>query len=667
MDTNLNLLAAELPTATTNVWRIRNTLDDLLSLLIKPTFEHLHISYLKKSLPKLSGESKDKYYARVHSTGKNLIRRLLGLSNDTTVQYEMIKIKEEFFFFYVSALPVESDQTLAKLLAEVVEKRLLIQGLLSLHLKLEILAQAVKEFEIGPIHHNSSLYISAETYVGKNLKRVLIDAFEIRLYFSDFGEIVTTLRSCSFAGNSSEFLQLPLEDTTLFFNHQGQSYKSLEAIDARTYSRKKYIRFQSKYPGCQNHAHVLVSRYLRELLSRLKLDAEPVFFKASVVRHNFFKVPQKKLTKKLVVIDNYDDFHSSEVRSACYTQIREVFPGCDIVESSQIHSYGNLSEDTNYLILNRSVKNNGSSIVDNREEKVFNSFWQAMEWSERNENAELDLYSRFKIENFKRGQLLVLQGLDLAPGLGRSKNFIINPHVLTTVASELWLKERVLREKRIVGISADSSSYQLVYIRRPEGRFYACVVGCNISNDTFTLNQVMTFNNEDELRFHCPQLVVLTKLYDRSFYIYDLHKRVLLCAYTSARVPQIIGNVAFDNINRYYEDGGSLRKLSAAEKNPLPYYVSPKIQGQYHHIFVQPDGMDLRYFVSPKGNPRSEFDTQQRVYNLLTWGSDGSLVTPLAQGVTTLFFDTFTDDIQRNNQVSKTSLLMKVTKMFLEN
>jgi hypothetical protein len=668
MDIHAHKPSNELPTAATNVWRVRNDIDDLLYKLMQPYSAGLHLSYFKKLIPKLNKESKEKYYSRVHLTGQQLIRNLLHLDSQSAVNYEVVKIKEEFYFFYVSSVPTELNSTIRKLLAETVDKRSLAQGLLSLNLKLDILEQASKDYEIDPVHYNSSIYVSTDIYTRQNGKRALIDTFEIKLFYSAYNEIITTLHARTYIGDIDTFLQTPLEDTVLFFNDKGALYKSLEVLDARIYSKKKFMRFQSKYYGCQNHAHFLINRSLRRVMEKLDIDYEPVNFKASVVLDEFLTISSKVLVNKVVVVDNYGDFPSPGVQEFCYEQLKHAFPGCEIIHVSQIGSYENLSEDNNYLVLNRSMKNNGSSIVDKGADKLFNSFWQALDWYNRGNFASLDLYSRLKIENFRLGQKLILQGIDLPPAISTSSDHVINQNIITKVAIELWIKECIFRYKRIVGLpDLPDSSCQLIYVRKPEGKFYASVVNCKIANNTIQIDGVSRYSNEDELRFNCLQLRFLEKLYDGSFYLYDVINEVLLCAYTNIRTPQILGNIAFDNIDRFKENGDSLRKLSASAENPLPYYVNPKTLGQYHHIFLQQDGVELKYFVSPKGNPRSEFDKQSRTYNLLTWDKNGSLIPQLEQKVTDLFFRTFTDDILLNNQVSKSSLLTKVSRIYLEN
>ncbi len=261
-----------------------------------------------------------------------------------------------------------------------------------------------------------------------------------------------------------------------------------------------------------------------------------------------------------------------------------------------------------------------------------------------------------------------MQGIDLPEQLSAHDESPISSHVLLKVRKELWLKQSVLQRKAISGLSQmPTGAYRLVYVRKPENMFFASTLSCQFADGTLSLDDQLTFGSEDELLFAFPMLRQLEKLYDGSFYLYDCATRVLLTSYTSARVPQILGNVAFDNVKKFHEAGDTLRKLTAPQENPLPYYVTPRLREQYHHIFLQEKGSDLRYFVSPKGNPQSVFSAQCRTYNILTWDEYGSPVKQIEQPVTSMFLRSFTDDIVLNGQVSKSSLLVKAARLFLEN
>ncbi len=343
-----------------------------------------------------------------------------------------------------------------------------------------------------------------------------------------------------------------------------------------------------------------------------------------------------------------------------------MFSVYQIISAADIRSYADLSEKYSYFFLNRSINHNGSSIYDSAKQKVFNSFWQAYKWYQTGNGLGLDLYTKLKIDHFLQGRKIVLQGIDL-PEQYPDKP-LMNSHVLNKVIKELWIKESVLQQRTISDLeNLPGGSYKLIYVRKPEDLFFASTIHCEMSNGILHLKEQKNYDNEDELRFAFPILAHLEKLYDESFFLYDECADILLTAYTNIRVPQILGNTSFDNISRFAEDGNTLRKLSDNHVNPLPYYVSKRIRGQYHHIFMQETDTDLRYFVSAKGNPQSVFDKQRRVYNILAWDRQGVPAQQSTQAVTKTYLQSFTDDILLSNQVSKSSLLMKMARLFLEN
>lgn len=192
-----------------------------------------------------------------------------------------------------------------------------------------------------------------------------------------------------------------------------------------------------------------------------------------------------------------------------------------------------------------------------------------------------------KIAHLTEKRKIVMQGIDLPEQLPVHDESPISSHVLLKICKELWLKQSVLQHKAISGLSQMlGGDYGLVYVRRPEDIFFASTLSCKFADGVLSLDDQFSFGSEDELLFAFPMLRQLDKLYDGSFYLYDRATRVLLTAYTSARLPQILGNVAFDNGQQFHDAGDTLRKLTAPLENPLPYYVTPRLREQYHHIFL---------------------------------------------------------------------------------
>ena len=132
-------------------------------------------------------------------------------------------------------------------------------------------------------------------------------------------------------------------------------------------------------------------------------------------------------------------------------------------------------------------------------------------------------------------------------------------------------------------------------------------------------------------------------------------------------MPQVIGNTLVDSISVAESDERTVNRQSSIESSVLPYYLLPKERKQYHHVYLQEAGVDLFYFVAQKQRPNQDIAKQNRIYNLLTFNSNGDLLNALEQSVTHLFFNSFTEDILKINEVSKSSLFEKIAKLYIEN
>jgi hypothetical protein len=663
------LAIADAPSAKTNIWQTSVPDQALVEKLLQIGPGPLHIDYLCREIPRMKGETTERYYLRVHAEGRKILRGRLELPAATAIRYEILQSDRTFYFFYLSDKPETDTGIYRAILSAEIPSHRLVQALIGLRVKMDLLDQVKDQYEIDIAHYNAAIYLGTDVYPRKKDERVLIDTFEARFYYSANSELVTTLHNQTFLATSASALQVALDETIMTFRTHQASYLATEKVDSRQYGRKKFMRFQAGYRGCQNHAHTLVARCVTRLFDRLNVTAVQVTFQATAVWDEFLTAAIQVPIGKTVIVDNYGPYPTDALREKVYGQLRQAFGASDVIPSAMIAGYGDLSEETNYVFINKSSGRNGSSIVDSVSKEIFNSFWQAYRLTMSGKECSFDLYTRIKMAHFAEKRKVVMQGIDLPEQLvGGQEKEPISSHVLLKVLKELWLKESVLQRQAISGLSAlAEGSYLVVYVRQPENLFFASTLSCRFADGTLCLDEQRTFDNEDELRFAFPMLGHLEKLYDGSFYLYDSASAVLLTAYTNARVPQIMGNVGFDNVQRFDEGGDNLRKLTAPGENPLPYYVTSIARGQYHHIFLQESGQDLRYFVSPKGNPQSTFATQCRTYNILTWDRDGQPVRQIEQSVTNMFLRSFTDDIVLNGQVSKSSLLLKAARLFLEN
>lgn len=212
-------------------------------------------------------------------------------------------------------------------------------------------------------------------YPRKKDGRVLIDTFEARFYYSTKNELVTTLHNQTFLATPASSLQAAVDETVMTIRAQRNSYVASEKVDARQYGRKKFMRFQRGYRGCQNHAHTLVARCVTKLFDQIGVDAVQETFQATAVWDEFVSAAAQVSTSKTITVDNYGPYATDAVRENIYGQLCKTFAPCEIVPATTIDNYSALSEEACYIFLNRSTGRNGSSIVDAISGKRFNTFW----------------------------------------------------------------------------------------------------------------------------------------------------------------------------------------------------------------------------------------------------------------------------------------------------
>ncbi|AWK40493.1 hypothetical protein GPY51_20830 [Photorhabdus laumondii subsp. laumondii] len=119
--------------------------------------------------------------------------------------------------------------------------------------------------------------------------------------------------------------------------------------------------------------------------------------------------------------------------------------------------------------------------------------------------------------------------------------------------------------------------------------------------------------------------------------------------------------------SRIYLSAEKRGNIIDAFETVLPYYLAPKQNSQYEHIYLQPRGDDLLYFVSPCNSPNQTIAKENLIYNILTMDKEGKQINAMEQNITSIFLRSFTNDILRLREVSKSSLFEKIAKIYIEN
>jgi len=671
--------AEKVPSARTNVFDLVDNIDELISKLLEPIHNGSYVTYKYKKFIK-SDESNSLFEQRIHREIKAVIRTDLSLADTVNVQYQTAKFFKDgavmVYFFYLSTAPV-SKRELIEQTQELNEysKKQLITGLFGLLLKSEFIEQTKDKFEFSPSFFNSELYISVKAS-GKEKKdgRAYLEALKPEFFVSETNELVFKLVKKIFRTQRIDGVRGVVDDTQVLFKNKDSSYRATSEVSATKYSKRKFMSFGTGYSDCINYAQNLIADTLEGLLARLDISYDAREFMATHVLDSFID-SDKQLSTDVVVIDNTGAEFKNGKKDRVLSQVVSEFRDNNAIVESHTPMLNELDIQKSYLVLNASETKGGSSISAVGISTEMNTFWDAFRKVPLEKREALDYYTRLKIERFEKQGPHVVQGLNVFDGERESldrktgESFAISPHKLNRIKSELWLKERVFRHGEFNDIALPEGEFTLLYIRSLFGKkmnFFASVVDVEIKESSLSIISSKIINSELRLRHECPFLGK-RKVFNDSFYIYDKLHKTLLTSYSSDRVPQIIGNTEVDNISMDESEEFTVNRKSATDISVLPYYLLPKERKQYHHIYLQERGPDLLYFVAPKQRPNQEIAKQNRISNILTFDEQGKLLKALEQPVTKVFLSSFTEDILKINEVSKSSLLEKITKLYIEN
>ncbi|NRA83960.1 MAG: hypothetical protein HRU22_09410 [Gammaproteobacteria bacterium] len=671
--------AVDVPSAKTNVFDLLDETSALIRKLLESIQHGLYVTYKYKKFIK-NDESTAQLEQRIHMDIKAVIRSELSLLDSDSVHYQTARFYNDgaiiVYFFYLSPIPVSKEGLIEQIeILSENRKKQLINGLLGLHLKSEFIGQAKERFEFPPSFFNSELYISVKAS-GKEKKdgRAYLEALKPELFVSQTNELVFKLVKKVFKAQRIDGVCADVDDTQVLFKNKERAYRAVSEVSATKYSKRKFMSFGPNYPESINYAQNLISDTLEGLLVRLGIVYSTREFKATHVLDSFIEA-DKKIQSDIVIIDNTGAEFEKDKNDRVVSQIVSEFKENNPTVTTHTPTLGEMDVNKSYLILNASNAKASGSISSSNTTTVLNTFWDAYRKTRPDLRRSLDYYTQLKIARFEEQGPYVIQGLNIFDGerdaLDRKtgESFAVSPHKLNRIRSELWLKSQVFRYSELHDINLPDGKFTLIYIRSLFGRkmnFFASIVDVNIENNNLIITANNIVNSEMRLRLEFA-FIGERKVFNDSFYIYDRGENTLLTSYSSDRVPQIIGNTEVDNISLVESEVHTVNRQSGTGISVLPYYLLPKERKQYHHIYLQERGPDLLYFVAPKQRPNQDIAKQNRIYNLLTFDDQGNLLKALEQPVTQMFLSSFTEDILRINEVSKSSLLEKIAKLYIEN
>ncbi|KGM27442.1 hypothetical protein KS18_15100 [Photorhabdus luminescens] len=666
------------PVAKTNILDI----DGSISGNIEKLFEvddgsGLYITHGQKSFVKEKGERDKDFYAKVDKEIQKIIRKKLNLNPSEKVFYDSFWSSKAVHFFYLSDQEYDIKGFIDKF--EENNKFLcnVFSAIVGLHIKRIFLKELEENYEIEPEFYNSRIYLSAEK------RGNIIDSFYPRFHFFIQKELVVNLHRKAFRiekkVDSYNVGSYNTEEIQLLFRTKENNFQVIDNINTNEHSKKKFMRFMKGYRNSKNYVQNLIIQKIKELLNHAEISFSERYFKADYVLHDFITV-NKNLLHPLVLIDARIPKYSADSKSKMFLEkeIKEVFELQELTDSP-VQDFNLLDKNKNYLVLNSLDGGAKTSILVKGEIK--NTTWDAFKHigEKEIEDAELDYYSKLKRYRFEAQGETVIQGIDLdnnivendkETGLEKLSNKIRTK--IQKIKSELWLKERIFKEKKIENIDLPDLKITLVYIRIPEEykknkEILASIVDVNIHNKTIFINGHSLVKSHTALKEKCEFMKKISSLYNDSFYLIDNVEEVILSRYHSDRIPRIVGNQKIDNIEYALEDENLVNRVCNPIETVLPYYLAPKQNSQYEHIYLQPRGDDLLYFVSPCNSPNQTIAKENLIYNILTMDKEGKQINAMEQNITSIFLRSFTNDILRLREVSKSSLFEKIAKIYIEN
>jgi hypothetical protein len=681
--------------------KVMDNQEQLISKLIKGSSGIRAISYSCREICTEKNEETEVYYRRVDSEIKSAIKNRLNPKNTEPVNYDRLNSKHNYMFFFLAEVGCTSDKLLDDIKRYNFDLEKVVQTLLSLRLKLAYINDVTAHYDIEPALYNTKLYVGAVEI--KKLKDggSLIEALSLNLYFSKQHEIALSLHKQAF---SCEDVFMPeSKDSCLLFHHKSKTLRVKDTLDAVKWSKRPYMAYSlkkeakifDKYENCINY-HLTVSlNKLVTLLSDAGIDFSPIEFKADYIVSQFIE-SNEQYNNQLVIIDNFSRYETEESRIQFREYLKQTFGAKCVIGVEDAPKPEELkTEGVSYLVINEEQKKNGSSIIRIDTGKPLNGFFQALGLYLKDARIPFDYYTSVKIHRFLKNLPSVTQGLDIervtkqeihidSDGNKLPATTVLNEldkNKVKKIKTELWLKEQVFHHCAIKGINFPCSELVLFFARKlkkPEKQTYVAVVDVTANEDGLKINSHKRYETNDKSRFDFtyPYLRRIFQngdscfdaLYNQGFYIYDKTHKKLLVSYSSDSVPNLIGNAAFDNVERSKIADGINRQRSP-EVCVLPYYINPTLKRkQLHHIFLEDCGQEgFRYFVSKAGQPAAKIEKQSKTQNILIFNDLANKVHPPKDELTTLFLQSFTFDILNNSEVSKKSIFQKIAEMYIEN
>lgn len=566
--------------------------------------------------------------------------------------------------------------------------------------------------------------------VTKKSSTGVMEAFELGIYASDQQELAFTLHKRKFLVEPANELHLTLDDANVWFNIDNNWLKAKRKLDARD-SKLEFFCERSGYGECQAYTYNVVMNAVSSRLIELEIPHQPIPFQATHEVDQFITDLDQHLANTVLVVNNGVKFSTAQevyFFEVLATQLPgfQLWPLTSL-EHAQQTGFAELPANTSILVINSVDEERSNSIRQQDDESAeYGSFYAVFDATRRQPERRWDTYTQLKLDRLK-GWLnqkplpVVLQGLnvdrklldaidlinelsannpaqynaDLAKPRSRLKSAVnLLKSKVRRTKTELWFKECLLTQHHISLPGLTDGHYTAYTIRITEnGTTLLGHVELKVEhNQLKVVNAGITEGDLEWLSVEHPPLARLKKVFNNSFYLYDQATDALLTTYNSIRVPRLIGPAQFNAIDLYtYQeqekarverngvkfDEYTITRSAKPELNVLPYLISPgrskhdpltKSQKmKHHHTYLQPHEHGVFVLISDAQPTNPSIARPNLVENLLIWNAQGDIEDVFNHPLTGVYLNSFTLDMLKSGESSKSSLFAKFSRLMVEN
>jgi len=671
--------------ARTDIVKVQGDITSLITKLCNSIDGKAHINYVFKSVKQdksISMESLGKIY---HNEIKTFIADNLDVPKNTPIVYSSKLTRNSYFALFLSDKPTDLSRIHKDAETCNINDFWLANHLIDLHIKSYLINKPTifGKHTIGQF--NGEMFLGAQSMIyeaksGRGTPGTIHDFLKINVLLSPEMEFnINLIRQVYFTPQNGEPIgNSVLKDESLFFIGQKAQSSSTRKWDARK-SQRNFMGFDApasttrtltKNPmALFSNSIAYYITYLQncvfKIFSSLSISSTPIIFSATH-RIDVQDIGRLSSVANITLIDARSQSNKSE--DAVILQFQKDH-SADCIRANDISDVRSLDRERAYIVVNDDA-NDGTTITDSTG-KVYNSFISVVA-SKKIPTTKFDFYTNLKLFNFESNNKIISQGVDGA-------NKLKSAQTIERLLNELIIKKVCFQEKSFSLETDVCGNYSLISIRRNSDYVTLASVTCvTIKDNTVTINNQkiyssknymdnVKFNNSYEsLKYLLPNAPsdILSNLYNDSFIIIDKESKESLVSYHSTRVPNVIGNANFDNINLWHSrkegEATPFTRSTLPEKCVLPYYTS--ISKDFNSIFISDKRTYVDYFITPHQPVNSTVNKRNLTKRILVVDLKGQHLPVLETKVVKIYFDSHCSKIIKNKAVAYKTLLQKVSE-----